>query len=233
MTLKELKGRWFREIQDLTPDAVIPDQDDLIRESIRAIIKPCGGIERVATFTMVPGTREYGTTAGFPADFLRIGRVWDNATGIPLEPISKGEREELGTGTPSRYYKFAAALGVDPVPIIAGTIKMDYFGSGDDVTDQDAEILPDFAIMKDDDFWNAPVFYAATTYFRIKQDYDRMALYDSMMKKARWEARKMIVSHNQDVNRNLPPLPTDYMGPGSALTFRERASQDGDLVREF
>ena len=95
MTLKELRGKWLREIQDLTPDVIIPDANALIREAVRSTIKPCGGIQRTATIITVSGTREYNVaTGGFPTDFMRVYRVYDNTSGYILDPCERRDRND-------------------------------------------------------------------------------------------------------------------------------------------
>jgi hypothetical protein len=237
MTLRELKGKWMREIRNLKPDAVIPDASDLMKEAVRETLKPSGGLKLTATITTVAGQAEYGSSSGFPLDLLKVERVYDGSTGYTLDPMEKTDRNEspVTGGISSRYYIWGSLLGLDPVPIDARAIKLDYLGSGTDVAVADeatVALLSQIPVQDNDNFWNTAVFYAAMVYYRIDGNMEKMGLYKQLFHEARWEATKQIISYNAS-RTDWGNLPTGYFGNRERTSLQDRIGEDGDIIRQF
>lgn len=245
MTLKELRSRFLEEIQDFQP-GVIPDQNGLINESVRDFLNRLGGIFRTATITTSSGEREYGTSAGFPTDFLKEETVWRNT--IRLTRISRRERNESSSnGTPSCYYITRnRKIGFNvPCSASVGNINLYYFGKGDDLSNDSDVALGDLCIVDDDSLWDAITNYAALKYYRKSlanafnsRDKELMAITKSMINDKKLEylenkssAIRTIRGHNSDKMMSRK-LPEHYFGQ-DLHTFAERASNEGDVTRQW
>jgi len=244
MTLKELRGKCLIEIQNFNPESLIPDLDGVVRESIRALISPLGGMQRSTTFDTVAGTREYGTSDGFPTDFLRMLTVYRDTT--RLRPMYKRERNEsTGQGGPSYYYIFSREIGFNVVPGSVYTMTLNYMGLGDDVITDSGVVLGELSIMDDDPAWKAITNHFAIEYYNLKRaeainkfDTNIASLLNSVIESKRkdfWDNKAALIRRVRSYNADRAfkfDLPDDYFGV-DRQSFTERASNDGDVIRTW
>ena len=179
MTLKKLRGLCLTDLQDFSPENVIPNVNEEISSCIKQVTTCVGGVMRYAGVTLDSGKREYGTTLdaaadstigdGFPEDFLNVEAVFDGNEN-QMRRISRTERLETGTGTPLSYYIDPGAnrIGFDRVPDATGTVYLMYKGTGADVDEDTDVVLPEFGIPDTSRFWSVISAAFAVTYWKRK-----------------------------------------------------------------
>ena len=165
MTLKELRGRCRIAAGDHNTDVHTPDLNGDVRAAVRKAVRYAGGMERTSEITTVSGTREYGTDAGFPSDFMKIQGIHDDTQDVWLD--QRGFRDKLfsSTGDSLEFYIRAKQVILTKEPDSVNVLTMYYVGSGDDVTGDEDTILSEFSIPDDDPLWKAVTHEYAARYW--------------------------------------------------------------------
>lgn len=234
----------------------MPDLDSEVLTAIRRLTTGIGGVLRSKTLMTVSGKREYGIAesatigVGFPEDFISSVRMID-ANGNRIDPILMGDRLESATsgGTPSGYYIWQRGrrIGFDVIPSAALDLTWEYFGKGDDVTEDADEVLAEISAMDDDPFWDGITFSFAERYFQrlyVKSSdadgrprfYENMKLFEHKGAQARLAAAGILNSFNADRMAQIdsPDLLKRMISDDDVFgSFVDRASEEGDVTREW
>jgi hypothetical protein len=206
MTLKGIRSICGHRLQVLGYGAEIPDENDLVRKSLRSFGRSIGGFKRIKSFDTTANIREYGVTAvagsigsGFPEDFIQmssVARVESDAQ-IPIDEIDYADRVESTTGTPVAYYLQARRIGFEHIPDAVYTIRQFYKGSGDSVTADEDVVLGELPIMDDDVIWDAISEGYVVEYWTIKRT---QAERDKDIESLKW-AEQAISTHTSEMNQ--------------------------------
>jgi len=243
MTLGLMKGKIKVEIQDHNPGTILPNQNSEVRRAVAQLARSIGGVRSEATVVTVVDQREYDDTEGFPTDAIAIFGVFNTSKGgSRIRPMPRVHRSETGSsGNPSGYYIYnRRKIGFDvPISEIMN-IRVDYLGLGDQLSDDDDEILPSLPAVEDDSIWNAVIYEVASVYFRRKSLNDisdskhwafQEEKYRLMASKARF--RVMSDMNNMNNDEGLEILIDDgYFGYGGRdVTEMRRFGNSGDIIR--
>jgi hypothetical protein len=246
VTLTQLRSLCLKKIQNLQPTNEMPDVDADIRRSIRKFTESVGGIFRTKTLTTVANQREYTIYDAFPEDFIKSVRMIRTLDGSRIYPMSKWDRNDsaTSTGTPGYYYipPRSRLIGFDLIPNDAITISWDYFGKGDDVSEDDDMVLEDLPIMDDDPLWDGIVYEFAFQYFETKllgEESEKSILLERKVDRlkrdgarARLAARGFLNSYNADMMSQIEqPDWMNALSRGYNSSLLERIGNEGDVIR--
>lgn len=230
MTLKELRSKCLMQTGNLSPTVLLPDLNNAVRSAVRDCVRYLGGMPRDTEITTVSGTREYGTDAGFPEDYMADEGVHDDSNDNWLKRGSFKESLFSSTGTPSEYYIRGRVIGFEREPDSAITLTLYYKGFGDDVTSDSADILSEFSFADDDSLWEAITHQFAyefwsrklseastkmdTTGMQVAQG--EMVRHEQRALEMKHKAKVQILENNQNEAGQVD-LPADYFSQSKAF----------------